>query len=834
MPVNFNGDLAIDNFSLTSLPIADDPTISIAATANASEAEPTNGGFRISRTGSTTNQLRVLYGVTGSTTFGSDYASFGEPANIIADSDLVYRYTTIAAGSAFVDIPVAPIDDQLVEGNEDVFLSLKSLGAAGLYTVGTGIAGITIVDNDVPTNPTVLIAATNPNAPEFAPPYFFISPPPGMFRIIRTGDTTSAVTVDYTVGGTANGVDYDQLTGTATISAGASFTQIKVKPIDDTIVEGNEDVTLTLSAAPTGYALGTATANVTIVDNDFLPTVSISAIDPNAAETNSDPGVFRISRTGATTNALSVYYNVTGSASIGGGDYNATLPGLFPSPEDAPRFISGSLTIPAGSTFVDIPVVPIDDKLVEGDEDVIVTLGESGGGLSPAIYTLGTAIATVKIADNDVPTSPTILVAATNPNATEFEVSPLFLPFFLPPPGMFRIIRTGDATSAVTVNYTVGGTATNGVDYYNLTGTATIAAGASFAEIQVNPIDDTIVEGNEDVILTLTAAPTGYALGTATAKVTLVDNDFAPPRTDFNGDGKSDIFWRNDVDGRVVIWTMDGTTVSNASQTAPTSSVDPSWTTAGTGDFNGNGKSDILWRNSTTGNVAVWTMNGSSVTASTLTSTPTLASSWTTAGVADFNGDGKSDILWRNDDDRVVLWTMDGSSVVSFAATSTPTLAASWKAAGTGDFNGDGKADILWRNDDGSVALWQMNGTGVTSIATSTPSLDSSWKINGTADFNGDGKTDILWRNTTSGNVAVWQMNGAAVVSSTSTSTPSLDSSWQVAGTADFSGDGKADILWRKDSGAVAMWEMNGASVVSSTLTSTQPLTGWQVAAPIF
>jgi hypothetical protein len=62
-----------------------------------------------------------------------------------------------------------------------------------------------------------------------------------------------------------------------------------------------------------------------------------------------------------------------------------------------------------------------------------------------------------------------------------------------------------------------------------------------------------------------------------------------------------------------------------------------------------------------------------------------------------------------------------------------------------------------------------------------------------------------------------------------------LDSSWQVAGTADFSGDGKADILWRKDSGATDVWTMNGASVVSSNLTSVQPLAGtaWQVAAPI-
>jgi predicted nucleic acid-binding Zn ribbon protein len=303
-------------------------------------------------------------------------------------------------------------------------------------------------------------------------------------------------------------------------------------------------------------------------------------------------------------------------------------------------------------------------------------------------------------------------------------------------------------------------------------------------------------------------------------------------RNDFNGDSKSDILWRSDIGG-VSMWQMNGSTVTSTSLTS-TPNLATSWKSAGTGDFNGDGKSDILWRNDS-GAVAVWTMNGSTVVSSSLTSTPNLATSWKAAGTGDFDGDGKSDILWRNDSGAVAIWKMDGTNAVS-SLTSTPTLAASWKAAGTGDFNGDGKSDILWRNDDGSVALWQMNGsTVVSSSLTSTPSLDSSWKINGTADFNGDGKADILWRNTNTGAVDIWQMNGATVLSSSLTSTPSLDSTWKIAGTGDFNGDTKADILWRKDSGATDVWTMNGSTVVSSTLTSTQPLAGsaWQIAAPI-
>jgi predicted nucleic acid-binding Zn ribbon protein len=325
----------------------------------------------------------------------------------------------------------------------------------------------------------------------------------------------------------------------------------------------------------------------------------------------------------------------------------------------------------------------------------------------------------------------------------------------------------------------------------------------------------------------------GFDGDTVFFKNTSLPPTYTTTRTDFNGDNKSDILWRNN-DGSVAIWQMNGATVT-AANLASTASLHPSWKTAGTGDFNGDGKSDILWRNDN-GSVAVWTMNGATVLNSSLTSTPSLDSTWKVTGTGDFNGDGKSDILWRNDNGSIDIWQMNGSPVVASNLTSTPSLASTWKAAGTGDFNGDGKSDILWRNDDGSVALWQMDGFNVSnSSLTSTPSLDPSWKINGNADFNGDGKADILWRNTNTGAIAIWQMNGATVLSSSLTSTSSLDSTWQVTGTGDFNGDGKADILWRKDSGSVVVWEMNGATVLASSLTSVQSLddANWKVAAPI-
>jgi hypothetical protein len=300
-----------------------------------------------------------------------------------------------------------------------------------------------------------------------------------------------------------------------------------------------------------------------------------------------------------------------------------------------------------------------------------------------------------------------------------------------------------------------------------------------------------------------------------------------PVRNDFNGDGKSDILWNNDY-GTVALWQMNGSNVSGSLTSTP--SIDLSWKVAGTGDFNSDGKTDVLWRN-TNGSIALWQMDGSSVLSSSLTSIPSIDNSWKVAGTGDYNGDGKADILWRNTNGSIAIWTMDGTTVKSSSKTSTSSLDPSWKVASNSDFNGDGKADILWRNDDGSIALWQMNGATITA-STAVTRVTTDWKIAGTGDFNGDGKADILWRND-NGTIALWQMNGSTLVAANQTSTSSLDSSWNVASIGDYNGDSKADILWRNTAGATVVWTMDGANVLSSALTSATADNIWKVAAPI-
>jgi hypothetical protein len=157
-----------------------------------------------------------------------------------------------------------------------------------------------------------------------------------------------------------------------------------------------------------------------------------------------------------------------------------------------------------------------------------------------------------------------------------------------------------------------------------------------------------------------------------------------------------------------------------------------------------------------------------------------------------------------------------------------------WQIAGTGDFNGDGKVDILWRYYGAggyNPYVWYMNGVTCTGGAPLSSVGDLNWQIAGTGDFNGDGKVDILWRyNGAGGYNYVWYMNGVTCTGGASLVSVA-DLNWQIAGTGDFNGDGKVDILWRYygAGGYNYMWYMNGVTCVGGEALTPVPDLNWKI-----
>jgi hypothetical protein len=286
-------------------------------------------------------------------------------------------------------------------------------------------------------------------------------------------------------------------------------------------------------------------------------------------------------------------------------------------------------------------------------------------------------------------------------------------------------------------------------------------------------------------------------------------------RGDFNGDGRNDILWQN-TDGSVAIWLMNGlNAIGGASLLGPNTG----WSVQQIGDFNGDGKSDILWLNAD-GSSAIWLMDGLNVIGGSGILGPNTG--WSVKKVADLNGDGKSDLIWENIDGSAAIWLMDGMSAISGVGIIGP--GTGWSVVETGDFNHDGKADLVWQNIDGSSAIWLMDGLNVISGA-GLLGPGTGWSIVHTGDFNGDGNTDIVWQNS-DGSSAIWLMSGISQIGGFFLSGPA--SGWVVTRIGDFNADGRDDLVWQNNNdGRVAVSLMNGTVMATGDLLG--PGTGWSV-----
>jgi FG-GAP-like repeat/FG-GAP repeat len=226
---------------------------------------------------------------------------------------------------------------------------------------------------------------------------------------------------------------------------------------------------------------------------------------------------------------------------------------------------------------------------------------------------------------------------------------------------------------------------------------------------------------------------------------------------------------------------MNGTQVAS---TASLGNIPTTWNVAATGDFNGDGFGDILWRDGS-GNLAVWLMAGTGIPAGTVGASGGLGNVPLTSaiiGAGDFNGDGKTDLLWRDNLGNTSIWFFTSNSTPPIVSSTAGigNVPTTWSVVGTGDFNGDGYADIVWQDTSGNTAIWLMNGATVLSTG-SLGLVPTTTSLALTGDFNGDGVSDLLWRDT-SGNTSIWFMsaNGTTVTVGSTAAVGNIPTTWSV------------------------------------------------------
>lgn len=285
--------------------------------------------------------------------------------------------------------------------------------------------------------------------------------------------------------------------------------------------------------------------------------------------------------------------------------------------------------------------------------------------------------------------------------------------------------------------------------------------------------------------------------------------------TDINGDGRSDIFWSNRLRESSDWWLMNGTSWVYGGGRAG-KAVGYQYWVAGRGDFDGDGRSDVLWDDGSS--LWIWhsePAGGFSV--KFLSKHP--AGGWRVAGVADINGDGRDDIFWSNRTLQAAdWWLMRG---VSWTYGGGKKVASQYAVVGLGDFDGDGRSDVLW-TDNTQLWIWHSEAAGGFTAQLLAKHPQHGWNPVGIADINGDGRDDIFWSNRPLQSADWWLMNGTTW---TYGHGKSVASQYSVAGLGDFDGDGRSDVLWVNDA---YMWIWHSEAAGGFTVQALAKLpAGW-------
>ncbi|NCR78384.1 MAG: hypothetical protein GPI92_24060, partial [Microcystis aeruginosa K13-06] len=414
--------------------------------------------------------------LNGTATAGTDYTAL--PTTTL----------TFNPGETSKTITVPVNGDNQVELNETFLLNLSNLQANGSNVTLADNQGQGTINNDDSASIAISdVTITEGNS----------GTTNAVFTVTLSNAVDTAVTVNYaTADGTATTTDNDYTAIATTpliFNAGETSKTITVAVNGDNQVESNETFFVNLSNLQANGRNVTITDNQgqgTITDDDvILPSITLAVAPSSVTEDGTSNLIYTFTRSGVTSNALTVNYSIGGTAN-NGTDY-ASIP--------------TGVTFAANLATATVTINPTADTTVESDETVALTL------TAGTDYTIGTTTAVTGTITND---DTSVTLAVSPASVTEDGTSNL----------VYTFTRTGVTSNALTANYTVGGTATFSTDYTQTgaasytatTGTVNFAAGSATATVTVDPTADTTVESNETVALTL-ASGTGYTVGTTTA-----------------------------------------------------------------------------------------------------------------------------------------------------------------------------------------------------------------------------------------------------------------------------------------------------------------------------
>jgi uncharacterized repeat protein (TIGR03803 family) len=282
---------------------------------------------------------------------------------------------------------------------------------------------------------------------------------------------------------------------------------------------------------------------------------------------------------------------------------------------------------------------------------------------------------------------------------------------------------------------------------------------------------------------------------------------------DMNADEVPDLIWENPASGQAMVNYYGGTggAVFKGSNCLNCGANSAGLTVRAVADFNANGQPDLVWQNNTTSQVTVsyYGLGGAVFSGSNVLNSGAQAGGWKLVAAADFDANGFPDLVWRDSSTGQVNVNYyggpGGATLTGYAVLNSGAGTAGWSVVAAADCNGDGVPDLVWQNQStGQVNVNYYGGPGGATL-TGYAVLNSGagtqgWKVVAAADFDGNGAADLVWQNLATGQVNVNYYTGPQLTGYAVLNSGAGTAGWSVVGAGDFDGNGVPDLVWQETS----------------------------------